>query len=336
MTWTGQSFSAGQVLTATQMNNLQADITGQANGDGGAPKNKLASMDTNSVGESQIVASAISQSKLSTTTGEVSTSGAGPTSLTLAGGEYGFYPQTKADSGTTYAAQIATGVNNTAYTTYISFTRSGGSGTQYAQQRYIQASPPYDLGDGEIPLFIFLLVDNSTRKIIASYIAPEAPWHNNGPTSIRPDTYLDGIGFRKVREIAPNLMSAKIEVDSVYGAMNSGDVITDDDRRVLRDFYVAMKEQPVVFEEITQDIKQADMSVVPHPFTNIDLTGRSVVMLDPLSNITLDLFGLAKESDKFELTKIIRGDFFDINTTPLARSGPPDVVQLGFNWRNTP
>jgi hypothetical protein len=37
MTWTGQSFSVGQILTAAQMTNLQADITALANGDSGAP-----------------------------------------------------------------------------------------------------------------------------------------------------------------------------------------------------------------------------------------------------------------------------------------------------------
>lgn len=37
MTWTGQVFTVGQILTAAQMNNLQADITALANADSGAP-----------------------------------------------------------------------------------------------------------------------------------------------------------------------------------------------------------------------------------------------------------------------------------------------------------
>lgn len=48
MTWTGQSFSVGQILTAAQMNNLQADITAHANGDpvvdSGSPAQKWLSM----------------------------------------------------------------------------------------------------------------------------------------------------------------------------------------------------------------------------------------------------------------------------------------------------
>jgi len=46
MTWTGQSFSVGQILTAAQMTTLQADITALANGDSGAPKVTNAAMDS--------------------------------------------------------------------------------------------------------------------------------------------------------------------------------------------------------------------------------------------------------------------------------------------------
>jgi len=38
MTWTGQSFSVGQILTAAQMTNLQNDISAIPNKDAGAPQ----------------------------------------------------------------------------------------------------------------------------------------------------------------------------------------------------------------------------------------------------------------------------------------------------------
>ena len=38
MAWTGQNFSVGQILTAAQMNNVQADISALAAGDVGAPE----------------------------------------------------------------------------------------------------------------------------------------------------------------------------------------------------------------------------------------------------------------------------------------------------------
>lgn len=37
MTWTGRTFNVGDILTAAQMNQLQADITAVCNADSGAP-----------------------------------------------------------------------------------------------------------------------------------------------------------------------------------------------------------------------------------------------------------------------------------------------------------
>lgn len=56
MTWTGKTFNVGDILTAAQMNNLQADITAQAQGDAGAPAQKVSTL-TNSgteVGSSSV------------------------------------------------------------------------------------------------------------------------------------------------------------------------------------------------------------------------------------------------------------------------------------------
>src|SRR3990167_709514 len=68
-----------------------------------------------------------------------------------------------------------------------------------AQQRYVQASPPYNLGDGDVPLFVFVVV-NSLGKIESTYVAQDPPWANNGPTNIQPDFIdLQGRKFRKTR-----------------------------------------------------------------------------------------------------------------------------------------
>lgn len=54
MTWTGQTFSVGQVLTAAQMTNLQSDITALANGDSGAPKIQAAALDASIVSSAKV------------------------------------------------------------------------------------------------------------------------------------------------------------------------------------------------------------------------------------------------------------------------------------------
>jgi hypothetical protein len=333
MTWTGKSWSVGEILTAAQMNNLQADITAQANGDSGAPKNQTASFAALAITTAKLAAGAVTQGKIATSTGEVSV--AGSNNLTLAGGEYGFYPQVRVTSGTADAA-IASAISNTSYVTNIYLERVSGSGTVYAQQRYITASPPYDLGDGPIPLFMFALINNATGDIEATYVAPEAPWHHNGPTIITPDMYDDnGVPYRFVRVIPSELDALGQAVSIIRAKMRDGDPVTDSERMQMRDFYLGMEAEPQQPQEITQSIKNADMDVIPHPFRIVP-ADRTVVMLDPLGPVATGLFELHREyGGDFSLPALLHGQAFTIDNNPLTRSGPSGVMQVAFNWRNT-
>ena len=116
-----------------------------------------------------LAASAVSQAKLKTSQGSVETTG--NTNITLPGGEYGFYPQTKRLAGATYHAYIASGNVSTSYVSNMYL--SGGVGTEaYAQQRYVTSS-------GEV-FWIFILRDKITKDIKAMYQAPDHPCFGNG------------------------------------------------------------------------------------------------------------------------------------------------------------
>ena len=118
-----------------------------------------------SVTEAKLAASAVSQAKLKTSTGSVSTIGS-PANLTLPGGEYGFYPQIKYSQGS-MDAQIANAVALTgSYVTNIYLTVGG------AQQRYVTSS-------GEV-FWIFILRDKVTKDIISIWQAPDHPCFGNG------------------------------------------------------------------------------------------------------------------------------------------------------------
>jgi len=125
--------------------------------------------------------SSIGQGELKTTTGTVSTSSTSPANFTLPGGTYGFYPQVGNNVVAPYktTATIATDMVNAGYVTNIVLNTSAG-GTSYAKQRYIQASPPYKIGDTNWGHFLFLLREISTGKIISSYEAEDPPWAYNG------------------------------------------------------------------------------------------------------------------------------------------------------------
>ena len=71
MTWTGQTFSVGQVLTAAQMTNLQADITAAFDKDAGAPV-----LANNYVTQAMIDSSAVGQGELKSAESTTSTKSA--------------------------------------------------------------------------------------------------------------------------------------------------------------------------------------------------------------------------------------------------------------------
>lgn len=135
------------------------------------------------VTEAKLAASAVAQGKLKTDSGEVSTITG--EQLTLPGGEYGFYPQIRmsATDSRAWDAFIvdSTQAGWTGYLTTIWIDNDGSGDTIYAQQRYIQASPPYMIGDTNWGHFLFLLRKISDGMVVSAYQAKDPPWAYNGP-----------------------------------------------------------------------------------------------------------------------------------------------------------
>ena len=277
------------------------------------------------VTQGKLANAAVGQAQLKTTTGEVSTTSA-TTLLTLPGGEYGFYPtiRSSASSANTFKALIG-GVDHFSHadlgTSYLTRIVLGSSAAQttFAQQRYVQASPPYDLGNGEVPLFVFALVD-ALGNILATYVAADPPWANNGRTIIRPE-FMDaqGRGFRRRKVMPFTWQEAKN--DPVKRAQ----------------FADQLANAPLELYEITQAVKQADMPLIPHPFQGNDLTGKTVVLIDPVSRICEGLLRMHEEfsSAPESVAELLHGDYLRLGNTPLPRSAPPGVIAVSANWKPT-
>jgi hypothetical protein len=272
------------------------------------------------VTQAKVAAAAVGQSQLKTSISSVSTT-TSMSILTLPGGTYGFYPQIKADpiTGDLVTATIG-GYRNTitkaswtaTYATRIVLGKDGVGGTLSAQQRYVAACPPYDHGDGRIGQFIFVLMDNATGCPDAVYAAPEAPWHLNGPTDIRADFYDAkdrGWRWKDVRE-----------TDWVW----SGEV---------QDYTPRTSVVGRELIEITQAMKMADMLLIPHPFIGNDLTGKTIVLLDPVSDYTWNLAEMHEQG--VSPNELIHGDFIRIDNTPINRAGPPGVLVVPYHWKFT-
>ena len=143
---------------------LKNSKTQSRDGDGIAPTD-------GSVTEAKLASKAVSQAKLKTSTGSVSTGNVNLTNLTLPGGEYGFYPQLQAPAGVTITAQIAVPLAAIAFVTNIAIASSYVDNTVYARQRYVTSS-------GEVH-WVFILRDKVTKETISMYQAPDHPCFGN-------------------------------------------------------------------------------------------------------------------------------------------------------------
>jgi hypothetical protein len=268
-----------------------------------------------------IPAASVAQGNLKTTTGEVTTASTTGVNLTLPGGEYGFYPSLRVtvSDAIAYWGADGSGVGKeaassaaTPYATLAFLSCSSAGRTTFMQQRYVQASPPYNLGDGEVPLFVFALAD-ALGKIIATYVAADPPWANNGPTNIRAD-FFDKIG-RGFRVERPKVARGLLLNPATRGAA------------------LAALDAPHQIIEITQAMKQADMPLIPHPFQCNDLTGLTVVLLDPVSALTERLLRLHDGGES--IGGLLYEDHLRLDNAPLVRAGPAGVMPVAPRWKLT-
>lgn len=267
-------------------------------------------------------AASVGQAELKTTTAENSTGGVDQ-DVDLTGGQYAFLLELKTSStdGGSYG-NVTTA--SATYTTRMRLT-DGGVGTTTIRHRYVQASPPYNLGDGNVPLFVYVVIDKTNGKILATSSAPEAPWHHNGPTITKAHHYKKGVGYREMKDMS------SIPFTYVEALL---------DPIKLAEYLTAMKAAKIIYEPITQKIKQADMNLLPTP--NIDLfdsngkkiSNTTTVLLDPVSDLMHEIAEM-REHSEFSLSDLLHGDYFVIDNKPLKRSGPKGVLIPSFKWKLT-
>lgn len=311
----------GKGVKGTTHSGISDNITALAEGASGAP----------SIEEAALAASIVSQGKLKTATGEVSHNSSSITHKTLPGGSYGFYPQIRM-SGTTLAVYDARILDNsttfngwTSYVTKIGL--AAGSGTIYAEQRYVQASPPYDLGDGEIPLFVFAVI-NGAGEIESIYTAPDPPWANNGPTDPgivwmfprlgqdgKPDGHTERKRVRRRRPAKPIAEMTAVERTVWFTSLRES----------------AWEEGPLV---LPPEEKNADMGLIPHPFGGNDLTGKSVVLINPVGTMAEEMAMIHITPGESVNELLHEGDLV-VDNMEVARATPPGVLAHPVKWKNT-
>lgn len=245
----------------------------------------------------------VKQGDLSTSTGTfsgttgtniVTSSLARGNTLTRPGGSYAFAVRTYI-SGAGVVGGMWYGGNNTSLSSVaVPWSTNATSGIAYAEERYINSSPPFDLGDGEVGGFFFSLV-NSSGDIVSHYAADVPPWGYNGPTNICATHQCKATG-KKFRTVTQELTFEQV-MDGV--------------------------KPKTKLEEITHDIKNRDMSLIPHPFGEVP-EGHTVVMLDPMDEKIRRMIDYQNMGGS-DIIKAIQDGKIQIDNSKCKRCGPKGV-----------
>lgn len=270
-----------------------------------------AELAADSVGQSEIASGAVHQGELDTGQGEVSTSSSSA-SLTLAGGEYGFYPNVKNDNtGDRVGASIANETNAlTTYACRIYLTTDNQTGTSYANQRYVNSSPPHKIEEVDYRDFIFLHMSRS-GEVISGWIANDPPWYHNGPTRVTPNYKLEkGKKYRRRKIIPDEILKLR--------------------KKDIKAYLKAISKIELTIEEITPAMKNADMAFLPHPF---DTNDSNIVIIEPAqSGVYSDLCDLFESGES--VLELIHEGYLKIDNTEITTSGkPPGVPMHRIKWK---
>lgn len=300
----------------------------------------------------------VSQGNLNTSIGTISRVVTSPTNnipysiATLPGGAYGFGLSSDCNGFNEIMTGYGTlGGSMQRVAHFIRYTGSTSPLTVNVSERYVTSSPPYDLGDGEIAAFMFALVDPS-GKVVSHYFADDPPWAYNGPTNTWAD-YYDPETKKKYRlknkanntkKKIKDIMDGKqvdVSVDNrdfdskfkealYIEKINAFKDIGRKTRDELEADFVhniaprvkqkILKDQ---YELLTHDIKNADMTMIPHPFGVVP-EGHIVVLIDCYESKVRDLISLQRQGAFDDVVDVIlnyldvQSDFYEGLKCPVG------------------
>lgn len=161
--------------------------------------------------------------------------------------------------------------------------------------KYIQSSPPYDFGDGEVGAIAYALVNNS-GKVIDTLIANDPPW----PVPKAEFYVSNRPHYRRVIEESP--------------------------RATPLERLQQLTERPRELTEITSKSKTEAWARTPHPWRGQHIPGAHVVMIDPVSkeaHLIREVLATGEVEAASEVSAMILKYGFD--NSPLTRRMPPGV-----------
>lgn len=189
-----------------------------------------------------------------------------------------------------------------------------------ARQRYVQASPPYESyrAGEQIPLFIFAKINKTTGEVVGTYTAEDPPWANNGPTVINPLGRIQLLARSRLR--SPKTLEEEVE--------QWADIF--DWIRDPRNAQVVARE---LQREPTQEEKNRDMSLIPHPFD--EDPDHVVVVIDPCDSRFCRGLHARFIYGGDSIAELLHGGYMEISNTPIeGLVTPPNVLAVSARLKS--
>jgi len=287
---------------------------------------------SNAVDQAEIASGAVHASELDTSNSTESytiTAGQQQDRQVLSGGQYSFYPRISITSnfGALTSFNLGSSGGTIGLNTYISMAAITTLGdpaiTGESTNRFVNSSAPWNMGHGDIALFIFFRVNNEGH-ITGSSVSPAPVWGYNGKTSLVPDrvskTYSENgseIFVKKFKTIV------NPDHPVILPPWQGGDPALWN-----QDALDAYLNPEMVEIEIDQSMKNADMVDIPHPFNTLGETD-TVVLIDPCSSVVDQLACLHKNGEN--IAEMFRNGYLTIGNECL-HTAPNGVSVRVANW----
>jgi hypothetical protein len=279
----------------------------------------------NACGQSELAASSVGQSELKRGTHSLSAYFSTYTAMSPAGGSYTMAYFLGGGSAA-YEDYFSITSHATTYSPQVGVSSSSSVGrTAYLYSLYVQASPPYDLGNGDIPVFIYLLVAKAGNtagfaagKIMGTSVCVDPSWAYHGADALLPKNKFTGADKKEYERVRRMPWTSQ-EAFSDVGKM--------------RDNISAIANPVYDNYEVDMARKIRNQANVPHPFMDdVNLPHCQVVMADPHSELAKAAYELVEEENHGTISEMISHPSLVIGTEPI--SGlimPPSVMGVSVS-----
>ena len=191
--------------------------------------------------------------------------------------------------------------------------------------RFVDASPPYDLGHGNIPLFISLRI-NKDGKITGTQCSTAPVWAHNGKTCITPDRHSKVLNPVTGKRIGTRKYKTVINPESeiIIPPWEGGDIKKWNLEKYLHPEMVEI--------EIDTAFKNKDMNDIPHPFISRK-EGDRVVMIEPTCSLVDELAIIHNKG--VSIGKLFQEGWLELVDKIDVYNSPIGVEVYSARWKNS-